>query len=217
MFYLVLVPAVLACDMAIFQKIAAPIPENGGHGVETGEQTYQGMTVVGGNFTRFSAHGAPAWENVLLDAGIDDEWVPKKFGYDKAEYIDATHMYMSFNLGFLWDAVQVKRQLVVQVQNVHKGSTIQSCWWMIDPAPYKDRVAKWATDVDWERAMFGRWEITPQPAGGTLVSYQWWTQEGKLPSSILKYAVGHTLPDLLDAFDDRVGLVESGRVPSSAP
>jgi hypothetical protein len=211
MFYVLLPSAALACDLAIFQKVPAPVPEDGGHGVATGEQQYQGMTVVGGNFTRRSTHGVSAWEKVLLDAGSDDEWVPKQFGYDKSEYIDHDHMYLSFNLGFLWDAVQVKRQLVVQVQNVHKADAIQSCWWMIDPTPYQSKVAQWATDVEWERAMFGRWEVTPQSDGGTLVSYQWWTQEGKIPSSILRYAVGHTLPDLLDAFDARVGDVEAGR------
>jgi hypothetical protein len=76
---------------------------------------------------------------------------------------------------------------------------------MIDPAPYMARIQSLvAADVDWERASAGWWEVTPQPGGGSLVNYQWWTEVGRIPTTIQRFGMSHTLPDLLDAFDERV-------------
>jgi hypothetical protein len=200
-------PAATACDQAVFQRIPAPVPDSSGHGVATGTAVVDGMNVVGGNFTRFSAWAMGDWQKVLKDAGAQDEWVPDRFGYDKSEYIDPSHMNLSFDIGFMFDAVHIKRQLVAQVQNVDHGDRFDSCWWMIDPTPYMDKIAQWKTDAVWERKMMGRWEVTPKSGGGTMVSYQWWAETGKIPSSIQRYAVGKTIPDLLDAFDEHVGRV----------
>lgn len=202
---LLLLGHALACDQKVFQTIPAPVPDDSGHGVSTGTANVDGMDVVGGNFTRYSAYSVADWEPVLRDAGSQDEWVPERFGYDKSEYIDGSHMYLSFDIGFMFDSVHIKRQLVAQVQNVNHGDRIDSCWWMIDPAPYMSSITQWASDATWERKMLGRWEVTDRPGGGSLVSYQWWAESGKIPTSIQRYAVGKTIPDLLDAFEEHVG------------
>jgi hypothetical protein len=204
MFYVAL-GAAFACNLGIFDNLATPLPGENGRGVATGEASHNGMSVVGGNFSKYSSHGTDGWKKVLKDAGTQDVWVPKQFGYELAEYIDPSHMYMAFNLSFLGDLFHVRRQLIVEVANVDTPTGFRSCWWMVDPTPYLDRIGQWKSEAEWERAMFGRWEITPQQPGRTLISYQWWTQSGKVPSAILRYAVSRTLPDLVDAFDDRVG------------
>ncbi len=199
-----LVAAAHACDQQVFQTIASPLPDDSGHGVTTGTATVDGMDVVGGNFTRYSAYSVADWEPVLKDAGSQDDWVPDRFGYDKSENIDSSHMYLSFDIGFMFDAVHIKRQLVAQVQNVDHGDHFDSCWWMVDPAPYMASITQWVTDATWERKMMGRWEVTNRPGGGSLVSYQWWAESGKIPTGIQRYAVSQTIPDLLDAFEERV-------------
>ena len=206
MLLLVTAAFALACDQAVFSQIATPVPDGDGHGVATGTTTFEGKGVVGGNFSIYSPYSAEQWRTVLMDAENQDVWVPKRFGYQKSNRIDRDHFYLAFDLAFLYDAVHVQRQLVVQVQNDQKDSTVRSCWWMVDPTPFHSTIASkgWTSDAEWERAMMGRWTVTPQADGRSLVSYQWWTEEGKVPSPILRYAVGRTLPDLLDAFNERV-------------
>lgn len=199
------VPSTYACDQAVFQTIAPPTPDGSGHGIATGTAAVDGMDVVGGNFTRYSAFTVADWQRVLRDAGSQDDWVPDRFGYDRSEYIDTSHMYLSFDIGFMFDAVHVKRQLVAQVQNVDHGDRFDSCWWMIDPTPYMSQITQWTSDATWERKMMGRWEVSARPSGGSLVSYQWWAESGKIPTAIQRYAVSRTIPDLLDAFEERVG------------
>lgn len=212
MFYLLLTGLASAgCDLGVFNHLSTPTPPAGGHGVVTGQADFDGMSVVGGNFSRASEHGVGAWRLVLEDADSQDVWVPKQFGYERSDPIDRDHVYLAFDLGFLGDMFHVRRQLVVEVHNVDTARSFQSCWWMVDPEPFKSRLAGLMSDVEWERAMFGRWEVTPQPGGGSIVSYQWWSQAGKVPSSVLRYAVSHSMPDLLDAFDARVGQLASRR------
>lgn len=202
---LLVVAAAHACDQNVFRTIAAPVPDSSGHGVATGTASVDGMDVVGGNFTRYSAYTVADWEPVLKDASSQDEWVPDRFGYDRSENIDATHMYLSFDIGFMFDAVHIKRQLVAQVQNVDHGDHFDSCWWMVDPAPFMASITQWSTDAAWERKMLGRWEVTNRAEGGSLVSYQWWAESGKIPTSIQRYAISKTIPDLLDTFEEHVG------------
>ena len=64
-------------------------------------------------------------------------------------------------------------------------------------------------DVTWERSSAGWWEVSPRPAGGSLVTYQWWTEVSAMPVAIMRYGMSRTLPDLMDAFDTRVGQVSS--------
>lgn len=199
----------LACDQAIFKQIPDPKPDVNGHGIATGTTTVDGKSVVGGNFTIYSDQPLAAWKSVLLDAENQDVWVPKRFGYTVSNRIDRSHFYLSFDLGFLFDAVHVRRQLVVAVLNDEKDGAVRSCWWMVDPAPYQEAVKPWVSDAAWERAMMGRWTVTPQADGRQLVSYQWWAEAGAIPIAIQRYAVARTLPDLLDAFEARVKVVAS--------
>ena len=205
MFYLLVTAALASCDLPVFRTLPAPAAPATGHGVVTGEASHQGLPVVGGHFSRRSAHPVSAWKVVLADPGSQDQWLPAQFGYDASEVIDPEHVYLAIDLSFLGDVFRVRRQLVVEVHNEDTPTGFQSCWWMVDPVPFYDRIAAWRSDAEWERAMLGRWEVRPDPAGGTVVEYQWWAQQGKVPTSIMRYAVSRTLPDLLDAFDRRVG------------
>lgn len=204
MLSVLLVTAALACDQAVFNSIPAPEPDGNGHGIATGTASVDGKDVVGGNFTIYSPYPQEVWARVLADADSQDVWVPKKFGYNRSDRIDGDHMYMSFDLAFLFDSVHVNRQLVVRVQNDRKSGAARSCWWMVDPAPFMEKIAPWVSEAAWERAMFGRWTITPTADGRQLVSYQWWAEKGRVPAAVQRYAIGRTLPDLLDAFNERV-------------
>ena len=200
-----------ACDQAVFSAIQVPLPGSDGHGVATATTTLAGKTVVGGAFTRYSEGSAETWRAVLADAESQDQWVPKKFGYQKSDHIDADHLYLALDLAFLFDSVHVQRQLVVQVQNDTRDGQVRSCWWMVDPNPYMGKIAGWVSDAPWEREMMGRWTVTPQPDGRQLVAYQWWAEAGRVPTSIQRYALGRTLPELLDAFEERVKQLEGKR------
>ena len=53
MFYLLLTGAAsAACNLGVFDHLSTPTPPPGGHGVVTGQASFDGMDVVGGNFSR---------------------------------------------------------------------------------------------------------------------------------------------------------------------
>jgi hypothetical protein len=198
-----------SCDQAIFSKIAAPTPDSAGRGAATGEGTLDGQAAVGGRFVHQSRVGYAAWKKVLTTPDDQDEWVPDRFGYERAERIDASHLYLLFDIGLLWGRVHIKRQLVVEYHEEATATGIRTCWKMVDPTPWSARIAAWTTpDVEWERASTGWWEATPT-ATGTTVGYQWWTVVGQIPASVQQFGMRSTLPDLLDAFDDRAAAVEA--------
>jgi len=211
MFLFVATAFAYACDQAVFSSLPVPLPGADGYGVATGTASVGGKTVVGGAFTRYSTGAPETWRRVLADAASQDEWVPKKFGYERADPIDANHLYLSMDLAFAFDSIHVQRQLVVQVQNDTHNGAVRSCWWMVDPSPYMGRIAGGVTDAPWEREMMGRWTVTPQPDGRQLVAYQWWAEAGRVPTSIQRYALGKTLPELLDAFEERVRQLDGKR------
>ena len=193
------------CDHPLFSIIAAPPPTDDRHGVATGSGTLDGKDMLGGRFSLDSAAPFETWRTVLLQADNQDEWVPKRFGYEISDWIDREHMYLRFDIGFLANAVHVKRQLVVAVANGVVGDRFRTCWRMIDPTPFLPRIAdKVSPDVAWERAATGWWELTPKPGGGVVVNYQWWAETSMVPSSLVKLGIRTTLPDLLDAFEERV-------------
>ncbi len=200
---LVLVAAVLACDEPMFRVLSAPA----GGDVVTGLTSEAGATWFGARFTKDSTHGFPEWRTVLASAETQDEWVPKRFGYEESVRIDPAYMYLRFDLAFMMNAIHVRRQLVALVRVKETAASYLTCWRMVDPAPWKERVAKWATDAKWQSASAGWWEAVPLSSGGTRVGYQYWTQEGSIPNAILKIGLSSTLPDLLDAFDAQAGVV----------
>lgn len=196
------------CDDPIFSTIAAPPPVEKRHGVATGTATFDGKSMVGGRFSLDSAQSPAVWKKVLLSADDQDDWMPKRFGYERIESIDADHMYLRFDIGFLAGTVHVKRQIVVTTTKGMVGDRFRSCWRMTDPAPYLARIPHLVSpDIEWERTSTGWWEVTPKPDGGSIVNYQWWAETGKIPNVVLRYGLSNTLPDLLDAFDERVALV----------
>lgn len=196
------------CDDALFAVIPPPAPTDGGQGVATGTSTLDGKEVVGGRFSIDSAHPVDAWRKVLLEVESQDEWVPERFGYEIAEWIDAEYMYMRFDIGFLANSIHVRRQLVVRVTSGEVGGRFRTCWRMVDPAPHLPKIqGRVAADVDWERASTGWWEVTPEPDGTAVVHYQWWAESGKIPTSIQRFGLTRTIPDLMRAFEARVAQI----------
>lgn len=194
------------CDEPLFAVIPPPPADDEGQGVATGTSTLDGKSAVGGRFSLDSRHPPDAWRKVLLEVESQDEWVPKRFGYELAEWIDPEHMYMRFDIGFLANSVHVRRQLVVRVTSGDVGDRFRTCWRMIDPTPHLPRIQAWvAEDVTWERASMGWWEVTPQRDERALVHYQWWAETGKIPVAIQRFGLSRTIPDLMRAFEARVG------------
>lgn len=204
---LFVVALALACDEAMFRVLTAPP----GGDVVTGSTTESGATWFGARFTKDSVHSFPAWKTVLASAETQDEWVPKRFGYEESVRIDPSYMYLRFDLAFMMNAIHVRRQLVALVRAKDTPQSYLTCWRMVDPTPWKEKVVKWATDATWQNASAGWWEAVPLPSGGTRVGYQYWTQEGSIPTTILKIGLANTLPDLLDAFDAQAGVIEGKR------
>ncbi|MDP2306043.1 MAG: hypothetical protein Q8P18_08445 [Pseudomonadota bacterium] len=199
------------CDDPLFLTIEAPPPVDDRHGVATGTGTYSGKSMVGGRFSLESTHSPDVWRTVLLAADTQDEWMPKRFGYELVENIDAEHMYLRFDIGFLANSVHVKRQIVVTSTSGMVGDRFRTCWRMTDPTPYLAQISHLVSpDIDWERTSTGWWEVTPTPSGGAIINYQWWAETGKIPNVVLRYGLSNTLPDLLDAFDERVASQSKG-------
>lgn len=195
------VAVAVACDDAVFAVLPAPARGE----VSTGETKVEGAPWLGARFSKDSAHPFASWKRVLAEADKQDDWVPDEFGYELAEWVDAGHMYLRFDIGFLLNAIHVRRQLVARVRTAENGPTYTTCWRMVDPALWKERVSRWSTDVPWQDDSAGWWQATPLPAGGTRVGYQYWTKQGSIPNAILKIGLSGTLPDLLEAFDAEAG------------
>lgn len=198
-------PAFAVCDDPVFSLIPAPAPSGSDPGIATGTGALDGKEAVGGRFSLDSAYAPATWRKVLLEVDNQDVWVPKRFGYQVAEWIDPQFVYMRFDLGFLGNSIHVERQIVARVTSGDVGDRFRTCWRMVDPAPHLAKIQGMiAADVDWERASAGWWEVTPQPDGTALVNYQWWAETGKIPVAIQKFGLSRALPDLLRAFEARV-------------
>lgn len=207
---LLLVASASACDQPIFSSIAPPPVEEDGRGVATGEYNWDGRRMVGARLVKVSSYPVSAWKPVLAHGETQDDWMPAQFGYEDATLLDSSHMYLRFDIGFLMNAVRVQRQLVVQLQSSTRGEEYRTCWQMVDPTPFDAQIAALKTDAAWERSSAGWWEVTPRPEGGSLVTYQWWTEVSAMPVAIMRYGMSRTLPDLMDAFEARVGKVSGG-------
>lgn len=200
------------CDFPIFSTLSAPSVDDAGHGVSTGESSLDGAPAVGGRFAYRSTAPTSAWISVLEAADTQDEWVPRRFGYERAERIDASHMYLLIDIGLVWGKLHVRRQLVVATEDGLVGDTFRSCWRMVDAGPFASRIAAWVQpDVEWEKASVGWWEVHADGTG-TTVGYQWWTQVGQIPAGIQTWGMRNTIPDLIAAFDARAADVAAGRV-----
>jgi hypothetical protein len=200
-------PAHAACDDPVYAVLGQPSVDGGGRGIVTGEANFGGKEAVGGRLLKVSKHSPEAWRKVLLSAETQDDWMPERFGYDRAERIDATHMYLQIDVGLLAGAVHVRRQLVVSLAEAAVGRETVTCWRMIDPEPWKPKIQAWISDAEWERSSTGWWRAEPRPDGGTTVGYQWWAEVGRIPSAVQQFGIRRALPDLVDAFDDRAGVV----------
>lgn len=199
---LILVTLALPCDDAAFAALAEPPFTGTKKGVVTGETTLDGRPVIGVRFAMPSTTPISAWKQALSEVDKQDEWVPDQFGYEYNTWIDPQHMYLRFDVGLLFGAVHVRRQLVAVIREVSTTSSYTTCWKMVDPAPFATKTAAVVTDADWERASAGWWSVR-QAEGSVVVGYQWWTEIGRMPTSVMKYGMTTTLPDLMDAFEAR--------------
>lgn len=189
-----------ACDEPVFSSLPVPAAPADGKGVVTGDGVLDGREVVGVRFSMHSAEPVDVWKRVLGTPERQDDWVPDRFGYDLVEKLDASHMYLRINVGLIFGAVHVRRQLVAHVQDYQREGTYVTCWKMVDHVPYAAQLARLANDADWENTSAGWWSVTPEGAG-SFVGYQWWAVAGKVPVPIMKFGASQTLPDLMDAFE----------------
>jgi hypothetical protein len=195
----------LACDHAVFAALPVPPLGKDGTGYVDGTHVEGGVTLTGARLSLKSRWPFAAWRTELLRPEHHDEWQPKEFGNELAEAIDPRHLYLRANVGVLFGAVHVKRQLVAEITIVDQPGLLRTCWHNVDPAPYMATIAPWVSDAPWEQAIYGSWEVRPAADGGTLVSYQWWIGKSGLPERVQRWAIGRTLPDLLQAYEQHVG------------
>ncbi len=191
------------CDAPIFSTLAAPALPGSGKAFVTGEGKLDGDTVIGARFAMHASAPYAAWKRVLGDPEHQDDWVPDKFGYDLVERLDAAHLYLQVNVGFLFGAVRVRRQIVAAVEAVDHGASFTTCWAKVDPTPFLTQIARFHGDAEWQDSSAGWWSVAPAPDGSTLVAHQWWSAAGGVPAAVLKFGATRTLPDLLDAFEAR--------------
>lgn len=206
---LLLTTFAFACDDPVFRSLAVPAVPESGKGVVTGDGVLDGRDVVGVRFSMRSPHPVAVWKRVLDRPEQQDDWMPERFGYDLVERLDATHMYLRVNVGLVWGAVQLKRQLVAFVQQVERPNSYVTCWRMVDHAPFAAQLVPFAHDAQWENTSAGWWSATADGTG-SIVGHQWWATSGKVPRAIMKFGASRTLPDLMDAFEDRAELLAAG-------
>lgn len=204
-----LVAVALGCDDPVFRTLAAPAAPASGKSVVTGDTKMNGAAMVGARFTMVSDVPVAAWRSALANPERQDDWVPERFGYDLVERVDATHMYLQVNVGLLFGAVKIRRQLVAELGSATDGPRFITCWRRVDPSPYQATLAAWPSDAEWQTASAGWWSVEATPTG-TLVGHQWWTESAGVPSAILKFGASRTLPDLLDAFEERARTLAAG-------
>lgn len=198
-----------ACGDPVFRTLAAPAVPPSGKNVVTGDGLMAGEAMVGARFTMLSDVPVEAWRAALADPDRQDDWVPDRFGYDLVEKVDASHMYLQVNVGLLFGAVQIRRQLVAELDSAREGGRYVTCWRRVDPTPYLAKVAAWPSDAEWQTASAGWWSVEAT-AAGTVVGHQWWTRAAGLPTAIVKFGASRTLPDLLDAFEARARSLAGG-------
>jgi len=195
-----------ACDSPLYRVLAEPAVPAKGKAVITGDASLDGVPVVGARFVTRSTASVDAWRTVLGRPETQDDWMPEKFGYDVVEKIDATHMYLQVNVGFLFGAVTIHRQIVAQIGGTLTGSELVSCWKRLPHEPWAVEVSRWTNDSDWQGASAGWWSVRPD-GEGTIVGHQWWSATDGVPAAVLKFGASSTLPDLIDAFDARAHAV----------
>ncbi len=205
-----IVSVALACDDAVFRTLDAPALPKAGKSFVTGDSTIDGARVIGARFAMVSDVPVAGWLGAFSNPERQDDWVPDRFGYDLVEKVDDTHMYLQVNVGFLFGAVQIRRQLVAELASQASGARFVTCWRRVNPDPYLTQLAGMVSDATWQDPSAGWWSV--EPAGsGTLVGYQWWTLAAGLPTAVVKFGATRTLPDLMDAFEARArSLVPSG-------
>jgi hypothetical protein len=195
-----------ACDSAVYRALPEPSLPDKGKAVVTGDAKLDGVPVVGARFVTRSTASVDAWRTVLGRPETQDDWMPAKFGYDLVEKIDPSHMYLQVNVGFLFGAVTIKRQIVAQIDGNLAGSELVSCWKRLPHETWEEEVAKWRNDSDWQGASAGWWSVRPDGTG-SIIGHQWWSATEGVPAAVLKFGAASTLPDLIDAFDARARAV----------
>lgn len=191
------------CADALYAQI--PRAETFGDAdVVTGNTTWQGTALAGGRVSMRSAWPLEAWEKVLRQPELQQDWLPDQFGVTRTARLDPLHMFEQMELSFLLGAIKARRQMVIEFEWRRVGAAFDNCWALQDPAPFSTQIAAWVTEDPWQRVGLGGWRVVPAPGGGSNVSYELWTGADVLPA-IQAWAVTRTLPDLIRAFEVRVG------------
>jgi hypothetical protein len=201
--------------MHVLTAIAAPPVDPVKPVMATGKATSGGVDILGVHAVLQSAHGVSAWARVLDAPESVESWQPPSIGTRRADRIDLNHLYQQMDVTVLWGAVHFRRQVVVAIDWLESTPTVfRNCWHAVDHEPYRVQVAPWAADVPWLDVGHGGWVVRAAPGGGSVVAYQFWTEAAALIPQVQSWAMSRTLPELMAAFETRVGEEEAAATPS---
>jgi hypothetical protein len=193
------------CNVSVLSVIRAiPAPE--APIVTLGQATApNGTALAGARVVMHSQYPLSAWTPVIQHPETQDDWAPADMGTKRVERLDTSHIFQQTHLNILMGAVQIKRQVVVEINWLEQSTArIKNCWQMVDPTPFKAQIAPWVDDSPFETTGMGSWEVEALPDNSTRVSYQMWVPATLLPANVMAWAMSRTFPDLIRVFDQRV-------------
>lgn len=165
-----------------------------------------GVSLAGARIAFRSEHPVSAWEPVVTAPERQDDWQSPSLGLQRAERLDATHVFQQMQFDLFFGAVRIQRQVIVDIRwQERTDAHLHNCWVAADPAPFRAALAPMDNAAPWVGHGAGGWEIHPLPDGGTYVSYQFWAESALLPPRMQAWGMSRTLPDLMAAFDAEVG------------
>ena len=187
--------------LSVIPKPATPASTT----VVLGKTVVNGVTLAGARGVLHSKYPPSAWKPVILHPETQDDWADPEMGTKRVERLDNDHLYQQTSLDILMGAVQVQRQVVVQIDWTElSDARISNCWQTIDHTPYQAQIAPWVNSAPFDSSTMGGWEIEALPDGGSLVSYQLWVPTTILPANVVAWAMSQTFPDLMLMFEGRV-------------
>lgn len=202
-----------ACDVAVLDAVDAPAPTGSAPVVASARARLGDLDLVGVAVAMRSGWDVGAWEAVLSRPEDDDTWHPEAFGTHRVERLDASHLFQQIDVHAPFGPVHVRQQIVVRIDWLERSATrLRNCWIAADPAPFAATLRAWAwSGVEMRRTGLGGWDVRAHPDGGTLVRYEAWADPRLVPAAAQARAMATKLPDLLRAYEARVGEVAEGR------
>ncbi|MFZ5478809.1 MAG: hypothetical protein ACOZNI_18700 [Myxococcota bacterium] len=206
---LLVAAAAFACDPALLARFSPPSDVTAEPVTERVVAEHAGTKLSGAQVAFRSAWPVRAWQAVLEHPELQETWHPPEFGTERVDLIEATDYYQRIGISILFGAVTVRRQVIVRIDwHERADDRLSNCWRAGVPEEWKARVAAWSDDSPWQRLGLGGWDIVANEGGGSRVAYQIWTEADLMPAPVTAWAMSRTLPNLMRAFEARVGQVK---------